>query len=624
MKKLLFSAFVCLVGTLLVNAQDYELIWEENFEGETLNTDVWNIETDWGPWNWGANQEMQQYTGENVEVGECPEGYPALILTANEDLPDDAHEDADFASGRVNTGGKVTALYGKIEARIKLPVLADGFWPAFWTLGDNIDDIGWPKCGEIDILEAGHMDGISAGTQDRHVIGANHWDDGGHAYHSSSYTIPSDQSLYEYNIFTLEWTPNSTQAFVNGNLVHEMNIEGMAEFTDWEHYIILNLAVGGSFTGITLPGGITAPMPANMYVDWVRIYQRDEEGSYTGPEITGAVPKAGSDRILDAETASTTLDGSDSYSIDGVIESYSWTQYRGPSQANIISPESAQTDIEDLEEGSYVFALTVTDDHDISRTDYVNIRVLGDIGDDIIINGDFSEDWVENWFLYVADNEGVSANVTTSDSWAKVHDISNAGGEVWWVQFGQELNTGQINAIKENETYTLSFDAKAEDNKDIGVFFGQDGGSYTSLLDDDGAAIISLTTEEQSFSFDFDAQRFDAMKLSFEGGLDNTSYSVSNVSISLEDPSTITDPDIDVSDNISVYPNPASDRLFIKILNEDKAENVRLIDNVGREVLKASFNASAGSIDISSLDPGVYFILLEGEKGVYTSKIIKN
>ena len=63
-----------------------------------------------GPWNWGANQEMQQYTEDNVAVGICPEGYPALRLTANEDLPEDAPDDAYFASGRVNTGGKVTAL----------------------------------------------------------------------------------------------------------------------------------------------------------------------------------------------------------------------------------------------------------------------------------------------------------------------------------------------------------------------------------------------------------------------------------------------------------------------------------------------------------------------------------
>ncbi len=623
MKKLLTGVIIYAIATLLVNAQDYELIWEENFEGASLNTDVWNIETEWGAWNWGANQEMQQYSEENVEVGVCPEGYPALILTASEDLPDDAHNDAHFASGRVNTGGKVTALYGKIEARIKLPVLEDGFWPAFWTLGDNIDDIGWPKSGEIDIMETGHMDGIAAGTQERHVIGANHWDEGGHAYHSSSYTMPADQSLYEYNIFTLEWTPTITKAFVNGNLVHEMNIEGMSEFTEWEHYVILNLAVGGSFTGITTPGGITAPMPASMYVDWVRIYQRDDEGSYTGPDITGAVPNAGSDQVLDDGTASTTLDGSASYSIDGVIENYLWTQYRGPSTANIISPEAAQTNIEELEEGSYVFALTVTDDQDISRTDYVNVRVLGDVGDNIIINGDFSEPWNEHWFLYVADHEGVSANVTTSDGWATVEDISNAGGEGWWVQFGQELNQTQINSINENETYTLSFQAKAEEDKDIDVFFGEDGGSYTSLLTDDGATIINLTTEAQSFSFDFEAQRFSSMKLSFEGGLDNTSYSVSNVSISLKDSSTIADHVFDASDKVSVYPNPVSDRLFIEILNEAKVNTVRIIDNVGREVINTPFTASGGSIDTKNLNPGVYFILLEGDESVYNATMIK-
>ncbi len=529
MKKLLFGAIIFLMGCLLVNASDYELIWEDNFEGDSLNKDLWNIETDWGPWNW-ANREMQQYTAGNVEVGECPEGYPALILTANEDLPDYAHHDTHFASGRVNTQDKVSVLYGKIEARIKLPVLANGYWPAFWTLGVNIDEVSWPAWGEIDIMEAGHVNGIAEGIQERHVMFANHWDEEGYTYHSSSYIMPDDQSLYRYNIFTLEWSPTTIQVFVNGKLVHCMNIEGIPEFTGWEHFVILNLAVGGSFTGITYPEGITAPMPASMYVDWVRIYRREGEGSYTGPKISGVVADAGNDKVLEPGTISTILDGSGSYSKSD-IESYLWTQEKGPTQANITNVTSAETIVEKLEEGHYVFGLTVNDNRDNSRTDYVNVTVLGDLGHNIIINGDFSEPWDDNWYLYVSENKDVTANVTTSEGRAHINNISNAGDEVWSVQLGQKLNTNQINSMVDNETYTLSFDAKAEDNKDIGVFFGKDGRSFTPLLDDDGAIIISLTNEKQSFSIDFKAKRFGAMKLSFEGGLCNTGYSISNVSI---------------------------------------------------------------------------------------------
>lgn len=113
------------------------------------------------------------------------------------------------------------------------------------------------------------------------------------------------------------------------------------------------------------------------------------------------------------------------------------------------------------------------------------------------------------------------------------------------------------------------------------------------------------------------------MKLSFEGGLDNTSYSVSNVSIAVKDPSTSTDYTLDASNKISLYPNPFSDRLFIETLNEAKVETVRIIDNLGREVIKAPFTASAGSIDTKNLNPGVYFIMLEADKRVYNATIIK-
>ncbi len=188
-----------------------------------------------------------------------------------------------------------------------------------------------------------------------------------------------------------------------------------------------------------------------------------------------------------------------------------------------------------------------------------------DAGENIINNGhfgprDFEDTWfvwvadwegitasalINDWFLWYADWEGITVDLTIEDGWANIHNIENTpGSEFWHIQFNQEFTASQIGAILPGGSYTLMFDAKAEADKQIHVFFGEDGGSFHNLLDPDleGDGVIDLTTEEQSFSFEFVAGTFDAMKLGFEGGLDNNGYSISNVEILLDElPATVVD-----------------------------------------------------------------------------------
>ncbi|HHU57653.1 MAG TPA: glycoside hydrolase family 16 protein, partial [Bacteroidales bacterium] len=270
----LFSCLL-LIWTFGTQAQ-YQLVWEEQFEGTSLNTDVWNYETGVGVWNTGANAELQHYRAENVAVGPDGEGNSALIITARREN----FNAYAFTSGRIQTRGKVGVRYGKIEARIKLPVLENGLWPAFWMLGTQN---GWPASGEIDILEAGHAEGIANSQQDRTLNGALHWQhEGNYAGYGPQWTAPAGTNLYDYNTFTLIWTPSTIQMFLNDleTPYFEMDISGTdaEEFRDWPHYFVLNLAVGGSFPGITNPTAITAPFPAQMFVDYIRVYQREGEG----------------------------------------------------------------------------------------------------------------------------------------------------------------------------------------------------------------------------------------------------------------------------------------------------------------------------------------------------------
>lgn len=287
----LFSCLL-LIWTFGTQAQ-YQLVWEEQFEGTSLNTDVWNYETGVGVWNTGANAELQHYRAENVAVGPDGEGNSALIITARREN----FNAYDFTSGRIQTRGKVGVKYGKIEARIKLPVLENGLWPAFWMLGTQN---GWPASGEIDILEAGHAEGIANSQQDRTLNGALHWQhEGNYAGYGPQWTAPEGANLYDYNTFTLIWTSSTIQMFLNDleTPYFEMDISGTdaEEFRDWPHYFVLNLAVGGSFPGITDPTAITAPFPAQMFVDYIRVYQREGEGELvvSPPTTPPVTPPAG-------------------------------------------------------------------------------------------------------------------------------------------------------------------------------------------------------------------------------------------------------------------------------------------------------------------------------------------
>ena len=303
-KKDVCVALVCLpfcMGCMATSPTDddgYRLVWQDSFEG--LNLDearYWNIEVNG---DGGGNHELQYYGRENVSVGVEPEsGASCLILTAR----CDEKAGRVITSGRVNTKDKVCPTFGKIEARIKLPRTQDGLWPAFWLLGNDYSLEGWPRCGEIDIMEMGHIDGIKASTQDRLFNGACHW---GVSHKQVNSLVQAQLSPYDlqdgnFHLFTLEWDENTIKMFLDkdenpdAEPYYSVDItdtsapESCGNFFRKPFFIIFNLAVGGEFTGIQHVDGITAldNGEANMYIDYVRIYQRNTDTLFIlGEETT--------------------------------------------------------------------------------------------------------------------------------------------------------------------------------------------------------------------------------------------------------------------------------------------------------------------------------------------------
>jgi len=257
--------------------EGYELLWSDEFDGESLDAAFWTPELGRGYNGWG-NNELQYYTGrkENVNVRDG-----RLVITA---VKED-YEGAPVTSARLITLGKVEFLYGYVVAAIKLPKTADGLWPAFWMMGTDIRRLGWPNCGETDILEMGHSNGMKAGTQDRFLNGACHWGVPHHQYYAHDITNSYSVQDGEFHTYTCIWDEDFIRMYIDLEKYpdvepyFEMKIEdfGNDEFRK-ENFLLLNLAVGGNFPGIWDIAGVTAldGGPAQMEVDYIRVFQKVE------------------------------------------------------------------------------------------------------------------------------------------------------------------------------------------------------------------------------------------------------------------------------------------------------------------------------------------------------------
>jgi beta-glucanase (GH16 family) len=181
-----------------------------------------------------------------------------------------------FTSARIRTQDKLLMRYGRIEARIKVPDLDRGLWPAFWTLGNSFSTVGWPDCGEIDIMEMGSYESILDNRTNRQVASTAHWENqGGHAFFGLSLVVNQDLTD-DFHLFTLDWTPSLLTTYLDGQKIWEMDITpgSCTDCTEFHepHFIILNVAVGGTYPQMRTIGAINAPLPAEMRVDYVRVY----------------------------------------------------------------------------------------------------------------------------------------------------------------------------------------------------------------------------------------------------------------------------------------------------------------------------------------------------------------
>lgn len=282
---LLFSLLVVLLPVNKTNAApSWNLVWSDEFNGTSLNRSNWTPEIGTGSGGWG-NNELQYYTdrAQNVQVT-----GGNLVITAQKE----SYGGMNYTSARIKTQDLKSFTYGKVEARIKLPS-GQGLWPAFWMLGSNISTVGWPKSGEIDIMERVNLN--------PYVNGTVHWDAGGHAEFGR---VSGNLDFSQFHVYSIEWDSKYIRWFVDGQQFNEFYIEngtGNTEEFQRPFFLLLNLAVGGNWPGS--PNNST-PFPSQMLVDYVRVYQDTGASNVISDGIYTIASKA-SGKVMDVVDVST-------------------------------------------------------------------------------------------------------------------------------------------------------------------------------------------------------------------------------------------------------------------------------------------------------------------------------
>ena len=251
---------LALTAPLAVAQRGSKIVWSDEFNGAANSrpdSSKWTY--DLGKNNGWGNNELEDYTDSTENVSLDGNGHLAIHALKT---------DSGYTSGRIKTKGKFEFLYGRIDARIKIPS-GQGIWPAFWMLGANFPETNWPDCGEIDVME-------NVGKEPSVVHGTVH----GPGYSgangiSAKFELPGGvQFSNDFHVFSADWSPGSIRFLVDGRPYKTITPADLPSGARWvfDHpfFVLLNVAVGGNWPGPPQPSTV---FPATMLVDWVRVWQ---------------------------------------------------------------------------------------------------------------------------------------------------------------------------------------------------------------------------------------------------------------------------------------------------------------------------------------------------------------
>jgi len=300
-------------ATLLaqVSTNTSGVVWLEEFTNSAvIDPNTWTYDVGGGGWGNGqfeydTAQHQNSYISNNNLVIEADAGN---------------YMGNPFSSARMLTQGRFAFKYGNLEARIKFPDTANGLWPAFWMMGNNAGSIAWPECGEIDIAELGAAAGIVSNIQQELIDSAVHYADANNnAVNAAAWLTAQENLSQDYHLYQMSWTPTNLTFSLDNTPFGSWDITHVPMFQQ-PMFLILNLAIGGynpSYTGVYSPGGVTAPFPARLDVDYIKLTANPYTQLYFGnnsAETGNFGVYAGATPVNDSLTYGTGLETNFNYS----------------------------------------------------------------------------------------------------------------------------------------------------------------------------------------------------------------------------------------------------------------------------------------------------------------------
>lgn len=622
-----------------VHVEIREIIWEDNFN--SLNTQVWVPVTGDGCGEAAGcgfgNQELESYNPNNLSI-ESISGEPgnnALVILAKKETIG-THQ---FTSGKLTTQDKLAVRYGLIEFRVKVPDLNVGLWPALWMLGANQPTVGWPKCGEIDVMEMGHSatertrQGFGSASVNNFVGSNLIWYSpeacsGTNAscaasiaydvYYDQPYVAPTGLNN-RFVIYRMYWSDKTIRFTVEDNgkeidlYTNPFPIGVNEGAYKQPFYLLMNLAVGGTFTDATLPAQVTASMPAKMLVDYVRVMKWNGKGEVTTNGNT-LIANAGSDIVaLDKDkngSEKVFLDGSASSNLGGSIASYDWTE-------NNVQIATGSNPTVTLSRGTHAITLKITDGNGKEATDQVNVIVTtggssptADAGSDITINDNNNDDLV-----------------TVQLDGSKSTDPNDAPLTYSWSENGTEITTGVKPTITlHTGKHTILLTVSNEDN-----LSGSDE-VVVNVIDPDNHAPVANAGSDKSFNVNSSSAQ---VEVSLDGSastdtdgsivsykwIENGAIIASGRTTSVSLPTGKHRIVLEVTDNDGIS---STDELLVSVIN---VNNVAPTANAGSDIVvvdtdkngseQVSFNGSASTDTDGSI---VNYIWSENGAEIATGK----
>jgi beta-glucanase (GH16 family) len=560
--------FTLLFFSTSAQAQNWDLVWSDEFNG-SISSD-WVFETGAGGW---GNNELQYYRRENASVADGK-----LVITAK-------HENyggAQYTSVRMKTQGKKSWKYGRMEARIAMPSF-QGIWPAFWMLGDKISSVGWPACGEIDIMEH-----INTGGN---VHGTIHWQDASGVH--AQYTNSTNAGVTAYHTYAVEWDASAIRWYVDGVKYNEANIanniNGTSELHD-NFFILLNMAVGGNWPG---SGVDNNGLPAKMLVDYVRVYKQ------------GSAP---------ASTATVYKDcsfGGHAVGLPAGNYTLSDLQARGVSNNDISSFH--------LQSGYKMVLYDNSDFTGASLTRTSNISCLVDEG----WNDRTSSLRISKVTTSPSFTRTIQAESYSEMAGVQLENTTDAGGgqNVGWIDTGDWMAYQNIN-FPSNGTYKVEYRVAGNGGK-----LSLDLNAGSKVL---GALNVPATGGWQnwrtiSHTVSVNAGTYKLGIYAMTGGWNLNWIRITKVTNArteeeAADASFTETPSYIAA--LSVYPNPAENNITINVPADMENCNVKISDIAGNDVRETTL--SGKTLDISDLHAGMYILWLEHE-GIRTPlRVVKH